>query len=429
MYRASVGGRDAARSLYRHALIRIMTEVLPPFSVRRGWSMMALAIAAVLMSWSPAPTITQRFSDALAALDGALPRRRRTGRTYQGFIKALMLHSGLLIDQVVIHLRTKSRACAGKHWQTGEFVSIGVDCSKFDAPRTQSNEPLGMAGKDKCCPQMVLLLLFHLGSRLPWGWRIGDANSAERTLLRDVLDQLPPDVLLVADAGFTGYDLLCELQRRGLHFLIRVGNNVRLLKELGEYSREGKHTVYLWPLNRRSRRPLTLRLIQVGEAYLVTNVLASTRLSKKAAGDLYRRRWKIEIAFRSLKQTLQRHAVRSGTARRCRLELAWTVIGLWTLCLIGAVALARAHIEPQWLSVAAALSAVRDAARRPDKLKALRTALREARLDEYRRKRPKASRNWPRKKNPPQIKAPVIATATAPEVGQAQRVKAKGLAI
>lgn len=428
MYRASVGGKDAASPLYRHAVIRIMTEVLPTFSTRRGWSMMPLAVAAVLMSWSPAPTLTQRFSEALAALDRALPRRRRTGRTYQGFIKALALHSAMLIDQTVLHLRAKSRACAGQHWQTGEFVPIGADSSKIDAPRTKGNEALGLAGKDKCCPQMVLLLLIHLGSRLPWAWKIGNANAAERTLLRDMLDQLPPDVLLVADAGFTGYDLLCELQSRGLHFLIRVGNNVRLLKELGEYRREGKNTVYLWPLTRRSRRPLTLRLIQVGKAYLVTNVLESTRLSKKAAGDLYRRRWQIEIAFRSLKQTLRRHAVRSGTAQHCKLELAWAVIGMWTLCLIGAVALARAHIRPQWLSIGAALTALRNGARRPDKLNELRGALRRARLDVYQRRGPKASRNWPRKKDPPQIRTPIIATASALEVRQAQRVRARGQA-
>jgi len=229
----------------------------------------------------------------------------------------------------------------------------------------------------------------------------------------------------VADAGFTGYDLLRELQRRGLHFLIRVGNNVRLLKELGEYSRENKHTVYMWPLTRRARRPLTLRLILVGNTYLVTNVLEPTRLSHKAAADLYRLRWAIEITFRSLKQTLRRHALRSGTARHCRLELAWAIIGLWALCLIGAVALARAHIQPDWLSVAAALAAVRNAARRPDKLSELRRALQSARLDGYPRRGPKASRSWPRKKDPPKIKAPVITVATALEVRQAQRVRAK----
>lgn len=109
--------------------------------------MMALAMAAILMSWNPAPSLAQRFSDTLAALDLALPRRRRTGRTYQGFIKALMLHSGMLIDQMALHLREKSRICAGAQWQMGEFVPIGVDSSKFDAPRTKSNEPLGLAGK------------------------------------------------------------------------------------------------------------------------------------------------------------------------------------------------------------------------------------------------------------------------------------------
>lgn len=391
--------------------------------------MMSLAVAAVLMSWSPAPTLTQRFSDTLTVLDRALPRRRRTGRTYQGFIKALALHSGMLIDQIILHLRKKSHACAGSQWQTGGFVPIAVDSSKIDAPRTKSNESLGLAGKDKCCPQMVLLLLIHLGSKLPWAWKIGDANAAERTLLRDMLDQLPPKALLVADAGFTGYDLLWELQSQGLHFLIRVGNNVRLLKELGEYSLENKHTVYMWPLTRRTRRPLRLRLILVNDVYLVTNVLESTRLSQRAAVDLYRRRWTIEIAFRSLKQTLRRHAVRSGAARHCRLELNWAIIGMWALCLIGAVALARARIPPQWLSVAAALSAVRDAARRPEKLNQLRRALRKARLDEYRRRGSKASRNWPRKKDPPKIKAPIITVATATEVLQAQRVRDKDRAV
>jgi hypothetical protein len=421
MFSASAGGRDAARSgVYRHTLVRLIIPLLTPLGAGWGWSPLALALGAVLMSWDSAPTLTQRFESMLAVLDAALPRRRRTGRTYQGFIKALGQRSDAMLGLLTAHLRSLSVTAAGKDFRIGRWIPIGADGSKIDAPRTIANEALGMAGKDKCGPQMVLLLLVHLGAMLPWAWKIGGARDAERTLLRSMLGDLPEGTLLVADAGFTGFDLLSELHGRGISFLIRVGSGVRLLRQLGHYRREGKHTVYLWPDAKHAHLPLVLRLIRVGSAYLITDVTDPRELSKSMASELYRRRWGLEVAFRSLKQTLQRRKVRSCTPANARVELNWAVIGLWILTLMGARAIRAAGHAPRHLSAALTLAAFRHAAHTPLGSRVLHRRLARCVLDRYKRRSSKRAYRWPHKKNPAPPGPPTITRATRAQVTAAR---------
>jgi hypothetical protein len=434
MSRSSIGGMDAARPrargrqvvLYRHALVRLLSTLLQPLATGVGWSPATLALAAILMSLDAAPTLAQRFESALGTLDAALPRRRRTGRTYQGFVKALSRWSGAIFLVLEPSLRRACQRTAGRAWRLGGadgLVPIGVDGSKINAPRTIANEALGFAGKDKCGPQIMTLLLVHLGSMIPWAWKTAGVCTSERTLLRGVLHLLPDRTLLVADAGFTGFELLSDLRRRGVHFLVRVGSGTRLLAQLGSYRREGKHTVYLWPDRHRAQPPLTLRLVRVGGVYLITDLTDPRRLSKRAAGELYRRRWGLEVAFRSLKQTLEHRAVRSGTARHALTELNWALLGLQVLTLLGAAALRAAGQEPRRLSLAGALRAVRAATRHAGGARRLRERLRRATLDPYRRQASKRSYRWPRQKTPPRLGPPTIAVATRPQTQAAARLQ------
>ncbi len=422
MLKASVGGVFAApASLYRHALPALITSLFGPLDARAGWSSLILALAAVLMSLDPGPTLAQRFESTLHVLDRVLPRHRRTGRTYQGFIKALV-RSESLTHHLTKQLRARTVAAAGGELRIGQWIPIGVDGSKIDAPRTVANETLGFVGKDKCGPQMVLLLLMHLGAMLPWGWAVGDARESERALVHRAIDDLPERTLLVADAGFTGYQFLRTLQRHGVHFLVRVGRNVRLLRQLGCYAREGTHAVYLWPDSFRNEPPLTLRLIRVGSAYLITDVLDPRALSKGAACELYRRRWGLELAFRALKQTLERRMVRSCTPAKARLELAWSVLGMWTLMLLGVRAIRAAGHGPMKLGVAATLAAVRWALLRDPSRVALMRRLRGCTIEPKRTRLSKAAYRWPHKKNPEPPGAPTIAIATASQIAAASRL-------
>jgi len=81
-----------------------------------------------------------------------------------------------------------------------------------------------------------------------------------------MVPELPAQALLVADAGFVGYDLWQTLLTAGHHFVIRVGANVRLLHQLG-WTREYAQVVYLWPdyAARKHQPPLGLRRVVVQE--------------------------------------------------------------------------------------------------------------------------------------------------------------------
>ena len=129
MFRASDGGGAATRSVYRHALVRVMTPLLAPLAAGPGWSALALALGAVLMGWDAGPTLAQRFESARLVLDAALPRRRRVGRTYQGFVKALAARSGVILGALLPRLRTLTERAAGAAWCIAGFVPIGVDGS------------------------------------------------------------------------------------------------------------------------------------------------------------------------------------------------------------------------------------------------------------------------------------------------------------
>jgi hypothetical protein len=93
-----------------------------------------------------------------------------------------------------------------------------------------------------------------------------------------MVPELPAHALLVADAGFVGYELWQTLLAAGHHFVIGVGANVHLLRQLG-WVREHAQVVYLWPAHaaRKQQPPLALRLVVVHDGkqpvYLVTDWL------------------------------------------------------------------------------------------------------------------------------------------------------------
>ncbi|NJO55880.1 MAG: transposase [Rhodospirillales bacterium] len=275
--------------------------------------------------------------------------------------------------------------------------------------------------------------LWHAGTGLPWDWRIGAADSSEREHWKDMLPQLPENALVTADAGFVGFEYVQAVIASGRHLLLRVGANVRLLRELG-YAREQEGVVYLWPDQqaKAGQAPLMLRLVtaQGGKhpVYLVTSVLDTRRLSDTQVIELYRRRWGIELFYRHLKQTFARRKLRSGNAENARVEMEWSLLGLWGMGLYAQVQLTRAKIEPKRLSVAKMLRGfrrtLRDYRHPIERGTTLCGVLSEALIDEYPRKN-KTSRNYPRKKQEKPPGPPHIQLATRAQIAQAKLIQAE----
>lgn len=402
-----------------------------------------LTVALMLMSWLPQPTLRRRFDAAWDALALLYPGRRRAGRTYQGLAKAMRTQSPRLLEQIQPHLRQQMRSILAPRWTMRGFQAFTVDGTRMAVPRTIANDAaLRTGARDGAMPQATLTTLLHMGSGVPWDYRIGAGNDSERDHLRDMMPVLPAGALLVADAGFTGYELLRDLLRQGgdaagqRHLLIRCGANVSLLRKLGFTVKETRDTVYLWPagVRREGEPPLTLRLIRLtgrgGHRVCLLTDLSASQLSREDAGELYRRRWGIEAFYRGLKQTMNRRKMLSGSPEMAKLELHWTMIGLWLLRLLNAVAMIEKDRDPLRGSVAQSLAVMEkhvrhlgDPPRRAGGT--LWQRLANARQDEYRRKRSKQSRDYPRQKKSEPPKEPKVRFANAPERNEAKRIVAQ----
>ena len=51
---------------------------------------------------------------------------------------------------------------------------------------------------------MWLTTMWHVGTGLPWDWRLGPSDSSERDHLKQMIAALPAHALVTADAGFVG---------------------------------------------------------------------------------------------------------------------------------------------------------------------------------------------------------------------------------
>jgi hypothetical protein len=319
------------------------------------WLASDLARMALLFSWSEKECVTDAFAESAKRcmkLGFAV-----TLTTYQGFILAITSYIHIFIPLMISQLHRRMQEVGGDFWEFAGFVPIAFDGSRSSAARTQSNEA------ELCCPtygqsnhakakkkkknsnnddklrdpkpQAWITLMWHMGLRLPWDWRLGPSNSSERKHVQEMVTEghFPVNTLFCGDAGFVGYDFWSSILQRGSHFLVRVGSNVNLISENLKWERKGDGEVLCWPKDKQHKQPpLTLRLVRVKigktKVYLLTSVLDPTKLAKEAMAELYEMRWGIEIEFRGLKQTLNGSKLRCRNADRLYAELHWSILSM-----------------------------------------------------------------------------------------------------
>ncbi len=418
-------------SRFHGPLFSTLVAMGPQWDRSRRWTLEHVIYVSLLMVLDGAPTLKERFDNARRSTVAMFPGRKRPGRTYQGYVKARRQISRRQIRVAQRELCRRHRRIAGPFWRRNGWLAFAADGTRIELPRTARNEKaFGCAGRAKSAPQLSLTSLYHLGTGLPWAWRIGPGTQSEQVQLRKMIGQLPRGSLLVADAGFTSFDLLRTLSDRHVEVLVRMGSHRTLLTGLEDAHVQTKgERVWLWPKQKQSRHPpLELRLIRIEQANhspmcLATSVLDEQALTDRQIGQFYRMRWGQEVFHRSFKQTLGQHRMRSGSPGEARRELDWAlmaylILGLWTV-----QAQIEADRDPLTWSVAESLRIVRRAMRPAGgsgRRGNLVTQLRRAVKDGYVRKGLKATRPWPRKKNDRPPGLPKLREATRHEKHRAR---------
>jgi len=408
-----------------------LSETVPAHGNAR-WTPEKLLASCLLMSWHEGQTLTSRFEHVRELLGGIFPGWKAPA-SYTGYATALTGKVGLLVSRIRPALQARVRRLAAHRWRIAGWIVFAADGSRFESPRTQANEEgLGCAGKNRTAPQVFHTTLLHLGTNSIWDFRCGPGTDSERRHLEGMAAGLPSGSLVTADAGFIGYELCRKLTAQGVHFLLRVGGNITLLAEqIQTHVRQEGERIWLWPKTQSAAPPCVLRLLRLKrthqEVYLVTNVLEPSQLTRAQAAEIYRRRWGIEVTYRSVKQTLNRSTWLSRTPSTVLAEHQGTLLGFWILQVISLEELARRKIDPRRWSPARARDACRWVLRhifhsRAEAQLTWCDQLAQCVRDNYRRLRSKRARDWPHKKHDPPIQPPRIIKLTTSQRKYGQRL-------
>ena len=354
------------------------------------------------------------------------PGRKRSGASYRGFIKRLIARGEHLLKVITPHLRQRLKRDAVQHgcWKIFGFAIFGVDSTSLSCPRTRSNhDQLGATGTGDVNVQILITSIFHVGSNVLWAFARGLARGSERAGLLSMLQLLPKQSLLLADAGFVGYQFFATLIQSNRHLLVRGGSHLQFLRKLGVHAKIHDDIVYLWPEKKRKghQPPIVLRLLIVTDSRnrkmgLLTSVLDRQMMSDKQMTELYKMRWSVEVKYRTLKQVMNRRHLLSDSPRAAQVEADFTMLGLWML-----EQLHFSNTGRRQRAHAAVLRAVRRCLNGTTRTRLLES-IQAARPDLYERKTAKQRVPWPqRKRQKPQL-PPKARMATGKEIKLAQRI-------
>lgn len=407
---------------------QVQNSMTRPWRASR-WRLQPLVMVLVVMTFACGDSQEERFECARAVVIALLPKRRRPGKTVQGFEKALTRLPMWVLRRVATALRRRLPEVLARRWTTGGFVVLGCDGSRLECPRAAAlEERMGQAGKQDAAPTMWLTALVHLATGVPYSWRVGKGTASERDHLKHLLSVLPSAALVVCDAGYTGYELCAYMLKNSVDFLIRMSSTVTLYTlEMQPLETYQEGIVYYWTDQaRKAGLPaLRLRLIRrEGEkqgkcgkekydVWLLTSVLSARRLPAELAGHWYRWRWENEGFFRTYKRTLSMVKLRSRTVASIHREAEGSLLATQLLLAMTVESLPAASEGK-----ASPRQAVREIRREFQNLigrrrgRPLSYRLDRAVREQRSRLTPKASREWPRRKSHKPPGAPQLLTIT-----------------
>jgi hypothetical protein len=190
---------------------------------------------------------------------------------------------------------------------------VAVDGTTFDLPDTAANagffgrpgSPRG-AGKG-AFPQVRVAGLGECGTHAIFAAALGPLAVHETELARRLFGRLRAGMLLIADRGFTGFDLWRAAAATGADLLWRVRNSAVL--PVAEQLADGSYLSHIYAARDKHRHadPITVRVVEytlAGQATvyrLITTILDPAQAPALDLAALYAQRWEFEISLGELK--------------------------------------------------------------------------------------------------------------------------------
>jgi Insertion element 4 transposase N-terminal/Transposase DDE domain len=237
-----------------------------------------------------------------------------------------------LYEKVVVPIASQNTR--GSRYRTWRLISL--DGSTLDVADTEENEnefgrPPASRGWS-AYPQLRFVSLLENGTHVLLGCRMGSYSTGEITLAKEVIPQLKPGMLCLADRFFFGFTLWTRAQATGCELLWRVRKHLRL--EVLQRLSDGSYISAIYPSEKDARhktkgvriRVIDYQLEGIPDAEpiyrLVTTILDPVAAPAEELAALYHERWEIENTFDELKTHLRgrQMILRSKTPELVRQE-------------------------------------------------------------------------------------------------------------
>ncbi len=400
-------------------------RALRPYGAIR-WQPQPLLLVLLVMTWCSGDSAAERFETAKAFYVASYQRRRRPGKTWEGFHKALARLPAPALRHLAAAVRGRLEQVFGPRLVVDGFIPLGCDGSRLDCPRTPELERRLRANPKPHDPPTVWVTAFvHPASGLLWSWRLGGPRASEQDHLARLLATLPRLALVVADAGYVGYALLQKLVAARRWFLIRLNATAPLYTaERVAFSRRHEGLAYYWPQQgqRKGQPPVAVRVLRLrgrkADVWLMTNVLDAARLPRETARKFYRWRWRDEGLFRTYKRTLGKVKLLGRTVAQVHREAEGSLLAVQLLLAQGAWALQGAGAVPSGppsarqvlLEIRAEIRNATGMYLGPRQRRTYLERLQGIRSDRRRRRRNQVRRRWPSRVDHKPPKPPKILT-------------------
>lgn len=166
-----------------------------------------------------------------------------------------------------------------------------------------------------------------LMSRLPVEvWFTEHPRANEATFIPDLLALVRAKTLLVLDRGFYDFTFFADLIDKQAAFITRLKDNAFfIVSETLSSSDTVKDMIIYLGTGQNGTPVLKLRLVEVrfGKVWYryITSVLDPTILPPFVVADIYRRRWRIEEAFHTVKRLLNLSYLWTGSLNGIHLQI------------------------------------------------------------------------------------------------------------
>ncbi len=271
------------------------------------------AVGMALHSDGSYEDVMALMTDGLAWVDGEVeaPKLPSKSAIFQARDRLGPEPLRALFDTVAVPLAQRSTQGS---WLARRRL-VAIDGTTLDVADTEANDAFfGRPGVNKgersAFPQARLVALAECGTHVIFDAEIGTYSTSEQALARLLVDRLEAGMVLLADRGFTSFDLWQQAIATGADLIWRAKSNAkpRRIETLPDGS-------WIAELRKNNSKPNTdhvkIRVVEytvddgrgdeMGPFRLFTTLVDPDEVTAAEIADTYRQRWEIETAFGELK--------------------------------------------------------------------------------------------------------------------------------